>query len=373
MLGQRVLQPNTRVGRVLRSQSWDTSHCRWKHGALACGIRSSAKHRHPNLPAALRGLGRAAALGWVCVCPSCPGLAGGSRLFQSLECCCSSGGCGDPALLQGRWLTPHAEIPPSHRGDWRKAGGSKKRTLQGERLGSAAQAVPVVQAWSQSCLSSKDTQCRFEVRVPQTLLGLWHPTLTTQIRQDASPCAPSLEQQRKAPALPWHWALYRESIHRRAQHGSGCRDGAGVSLAPNRWVKGCTDVPHSPLLLHPAQELHARWWMEKQTLLCASSRTFVPALLPMCWVAVPIQPLPTTLQSPRCLMELHPPDPAQVPDTVRLLRSPSAWHLGMFAPGLLARQRALGSTQVVRAGKSRSWDPQGLLFLPRLKPYPFPG
>lgn len=46
------------------------------------------------------GLGRAAALGWVCVCPSCPGLAGGSRLFQSPRCCRPWGGCGDPALLQ---------------------------------------------------------------------------------------------------------------------------------------------------------------------------------------------------------------------------------------------------------------------------------
>lgn len=125
-------------------------------------------------------------------------------------------------------------------------------------------------------------------------------------------------------------------------------------------------------MLHPAQALHAQWRMEKQTLLCASSRTFVPAVFPMCksWVTAPIQPLPPALQSPRCLTELEPS--AQVPDTVRLPRSPSARHMGMFAPGLLTRQRASGSRQVARAGKCRSWDPQGLLSLPQAKTLPFP-
>lgn len=94
------------------------------------------------------------------------------------------------------------------------------------------------------------------------------------------------------------------------------------------------------------------------------------------WVTASIQPLPAALQSPCCLLELEqPPGPACLPGTVGLPRSPSAQHLGTLAPGLLTRQRALGSREGGRAGKHRSWDPHGLLFpipLPQGKTLSFP-
>lgn len=81
MLGQHILQPKIQVGCILTRQSWGTSHCQWKHGASACGIRSSAKNPHPSLPVALRGLGQAARFGMGLHLPILPRLVRGKPAF----------------------------------------------------------------------------------------------------------------------------------------------------------------------------------------------------------------------------------------------------------------------------------------------------
>lgn len=103
---------------------------------------------------------------------------------------------GSPAPLQGLQLAPH--VPKSHlaiREYWRKDEGSKKWTLRGECRGRSCASCPSTEAslWCQSCPSSKDAGGWFEVRALPTLLGRWHPSTNPQIRQDASPCLPSLE------------------------------------------------------------------------------------------------------------------------------------------------------------------------------------
>ena len=107
-------------------------------------------------------LGKLPALGRVHVCLSCPGLAGGSRLFQSPRFCRAGAPqetLGKPSPTAGAAAhTTHAKMAPhmpkSHPavGQYcRKDGRRKKWTLQGEHHGSAAGAVPAVQAWRQVC------------------------------------------------------------------------------------------------------------------------------------------------------------------------------------------------------------------------------
>lgn len=195
-----------RVGCILARQSWDTSHRWWKHGASACGIRSPAKNPHPKLPAALRGLGRAARFGTGPCLPVLPRLGRGKPAFpvpRALWCWGSSGALGKPGPSAGAAAhTNMPKFPPGHQGVLEERWGSKKWTLQGVCSRSCA-GCPSMEAslWSQSCPSSKDAGGWFEVRAPQTHLGLWHPSATPQIRQDTSPWPASLEQGSIAMAL----------------------------------------------------------------------------------------------------------------------------------------------------------------------------
>lgn len=137
--------------------------------------------------------------------------------------------------------------------------------------------------WSQSDPSSKDAGGWFQVRACQTLLGLWHPPANPQIRQDASPCpligagaqgcctamalgaAPG---EHPPPSTAWL----------RMQRWGWCLPSPQQSTSAGSWVKGCTDVLPSPVLLYPAQVLHVLWWMQNQTLLPAISRASVPGV-----------------------------------------------------------------------------------------------
>lgn len=259
-----------RVGCILTRQSWDTSHHWWKHGASACGIRSPAKNPHPKLPAALRGLGRAARFGTGPCLPVLPRLGRGKPAFpvpRALRFWGSSGGSQEARpLCRGCSSHQHAKIPTWSSGVLEERWGSKKWTLQGVCSRSCA-GCPSMEAslWSQSCPSSKDAGGWFEVRAPQTHLGLWHPSANPQIWQDTSPWPASLEQgsiatalgsapgEHSPPTTAWLWL----------PRWGRCLPGPQQSTNASSWVKGCTDVPHSPLWLHPVQALHVSWWMQK--------------------------------------------------------------------------------------------------------------
>lgn len=71
----------------------------------------------------------------------------------------------------------------------------------------------------------------------------------------------------------------------------------------------------------------------------------------------------------------QPPDPAWLPGTMGLPRSPSAWHLGIFTPELLTRQslrlkRRIKGREALFMRSTRTAFPP--FPFPRLKPYPFP-